>query len=154
MSRYILYKKEHHQPMAFIDYEKITDIKLYSVTSFDCTDSSISSYEFIADIYAKWDACTHWDFYGEDYDGEDENKDSYYHICGPYCLERMFLAMTFAWEICRRIHLNIAKEEGYASEHYDSHYKASDKINKMIEKMLEDFEIEETEITEIPNIKY
>lgn len=50
--------------------------------------------------------------------------------------------------------MEIGKEEGLNLEYYDSCYKESSKINKMIEKMLEDFEIEETKITPIPNIKW
>lgn len=154
MSRYILYEKESHRPIAFIDYEKITDIKLYTVTG--TSDGEICSYHFIADIYAKSDSCTHWNFYGEDYDCNDEDSDgdSYYHICGPHCLEDIFLAMTFAWEVCRRINGEMLKKEGWSTVHCDAAYRNSPKINKMIEKMLEDFEIEETKITPILNIKW
>lgn len=52
-------------------------------------DSFQDIYEkkFIAEVYWKWDFCTHWCFYGEDYDkslGDEAEKDSYYHICSDH----------------------------------------------------------------------
>lgn len=153
MSRYVLYEKRLHIPVSFIDYTDNTDIKLYMVTGVNAIDTGISSYDFIADIYAKWDSCTHWWFLGEDHD-DGETKDAYYHICGPDCLRNMFLCMVFAWEICKRINMDRCDDKDpQLASMIDSEYKDSDKINKMIDHMLDEYIIEETEITPIPNIK-
>ena len=53
------------------------------------TDCSHNIYEkkFIAEVHWKWDFCTHWRFYGEDYNkclGDEAEKDSYYHICSDH----------------------------------------------------------------------
>ena len=53
------------------------------------TDCSHNIYEkkFIAEVHWKWDFCTHWRFYGEDYNeclGDETEKDSYYHICSDH----------------------------------------------------------------------
>lgn len=50
-------------------------VDAWSVTNEPC-DSG-----FMASLSFKWDCCTHWNFYGEDY-SEGSNADSYYHLCG------------------------------------------------------------------------
>ena len=55
--------------------------------------------EFFADVIVKWDGCSHFYFYGEDYTKENEEKDSYYHICGvPYYIKFMRV-MAFIYEL-------------------------------------------------------
>ena len=61
---------------------------IYKAVSWD-NDSFHNIYEknFIAKVHWKWDFCTHWRFYGEDYDkslGDEVEKDSYYHICSDH----------------------------------------------------------------------
>lgn len=38
--------------------------------------------DFVADVYFKWDCCTHWYFYGEDQLNNPSRRDGYYHLCG------------------------------------------------------------------------
>ena len=58
---------------------------------------------FFANVYCKWDSCTHWNFYGENYDPELEETspglDSYYHICGEHCLHNHVRLMCFIWKL-------------------------------------------------------
>lgn len=37
---------------------------------------------FFADVWVKWDSCSHFNFYGEDYKTKEDDNNSYYHICG------------------------------------------------------------------------
>lgn len=75
-------------PIFEVEIEKLEeyycDFIIYQATSWasDCLD--IYEKKFIAEVHWKWDFCTHWWFYGEDYDkslGDEAEKDSYYHIC-------------------------------------------------------------------------
>lgn len=53
---------------------------LMSINSWTiCNEPSDSN--FMASVSFKWDCCTHWHFYGEDYE-EGSETDSYYHLCG------------------------------------------------------------------------
>ena len=68
-------------------------------------------YSFIANVYIKFDMCSHWNFYGTDYNSDNESeKDSYYHICGGHEYIRFFRAMAFAAEVACIIH---SKNSGY-----------------------------------------
>ena len=76
-------------PIFEVEIEKLDeyycDFIIYKAVSWDI-DSFHNIYEkkFIAEVHWKWDFCTHWRFYGEDYDkslGDEAEKDSYYHIC-------------------------------------------------------------------------
>lgn len=59
-------------------------------------------FDFIADVLIKWDGCSHFSFFGEDYIGDtkDENTcNGYYHICGFNSYIRHFRSMVFAWQL-------------------------------------------------------
>lgn len=53
--------------------------------------------EFFAKLSVKWDGCSHFNFFGEDYHSGD--KDSYYHICGVSNYIDFMRIMAFAYEI-------------------------------------------------------
>lgn len=73
------------------------DFTLYQATSWINEDNSISEKDFLASVYFKWDWCTHWNFYGMNYDPTDEEseKDSYYHICGSFSMNQWIRMFAF-----------------------------------------------------------
>ena len=92
MSKQIHYLKDSDGfPIFEVEIEKLDeytcDFIIYKPTSWECDNSDIYEKKFIAEVYWKWDFCTHWWFYGEDYDkslGDEAEKDSYYHICSDH----------------------------------------------------------------------
>ncbi len=75
-------------PIFEVEIEKLEeyycDFIIYQATSWASDCSDIYEKKFIAEVHWKWDFCTHWWFYGEDYDkslSDEAEKDSYYHIC-------------------------------------------------------------------------
>ena len=74
------------------------DFNLYRVVSWINEDHSISEKDFVASVYFKWDWCTHWNFYGMDYDPEDKNENidpCYYHICGSFSINQWIRMFAF-----------------------------------------------------------
>lgn len=53
---------------------------LMTISSWSLDNIPLES-EFMASVYFKWDGCTHWSFFGEDYQ-QGSDADSYYHLCG------------------------------------------------------------------------
>lgn len=77
---------------------------LWEINGWDLNNNP-SSYNFMADICIKWDLCSHWNFYGEDYfkfeDGEETEQDSYYHICGGRNYIDFMRGMSFVCELAK-----------------------------------------------------
>ena len=78
----------YEYPIFEVEIEKLEEYYcnfiIYQATSWASDCSDIHEKKFIAEVHWKWDFCTHWWFYGEDYDkslGDEAEKDSYYHIC-------------------------------------------------------------------------
>lgn len=65
-------------------------------------DKQVEEWDFLARLYIKWDGCSGWEFFGDDYCRG--YNDSSYHLCGFYCYERFFRAMCFAWKIAEDYH--------------------------------------------------
>ena len=91
---------------------------------------------FFAHVFAKWDGCTHWWFYGEDYENGKKEANGYYHICSS--LEQFIINMCFAWRLARDFHLK------------NHSVGLSDEINgeydlDIVGKMLENYEIVQKE---------
>ena len=111
----------------------------------NCFENGGMEDQFIAHVYAKFDSCTHWHFYGEDYDEEiTKEPDSYYHLCGPYCFAQHIRCMCFVWKLVRllmrwhELDCEIDKDiEGYYCEY--------EKANELVALMLEGFKIEKGE---------
>ena len=96
-------------PIYVIDIEKIgeydnlkthVDFKIWEVESWSTTadTTKIGNKHFVANVYFKWDWCTHWNFYGMDYDPENKDNDinpAYYHICGSFFMERWMVMFAF-----------------------------------------------------------
>lgn len=106
-------------------------------------DNSPGDYDFVAGVYCKWDSCTHWYFYGEDYDPEiDNEQDSYYHLCGGYTFLNHIKAMCFVWKLAEQI---LVKDPhtihtGNATYIHDEYYEP-EKLVKMMEVVLDGCEI-------------
>ena len=112
-------------------------LELTSWSGKSATDIGNSDFNFIANIYLKWDGCSHFNFYGQDYVGDKESKqncDSYYHICGFNSYIKHFRSMVFAYQLA------INK----LGECFDSEYEIPEynKFKKSID-LLEGYEIKE-----------
>lgn len=99
---------------------------------------------FVASVYCKWDTCTHWWFYGEDYDPEFDDKDSYYHLCGRRCFKGHIRAMCFIWKLCAEL-LKSRDESDIVDDYYD------DEITTLIDFMLKDYTIIKGEGSDVPS---
>lgn len=91
-------------------------------------------WELVAEIYFRFDGCTHWHFWGEDWEGTEETADSYYHICGSTCLLSMMRYMAFVWTVCGKLQNEWSREEFYLDDK---------RLNHLIESALEGYEIQE-----------
>ena len=76
---------------------------------------------FLASFSIKWDGCSHFYYYGEDY-LEEQEADSYYHECGLNSYYMQFIAKLFAFEVAR----HYMKDIEYMD---DDLYVGIDKIN-------------------------
>ena len=109
-------------------------------------DNTPYEYSFVADVYCKWDACTHWRFYGEDYkpDAEIDEKeqDSYYHLCGGGSFRNHIRAMCFVWKLAEQI---IAKDpwtnSNNTAKYVHDEYYDHESIKKLIDLVLDGYEI-------------
>lgn len=102
----------------------------YSAVSW-YSDGSVCDYDYFAGVYCKLDSCTHWYFYGEDYDPELKNeKDSYYHLCGAGCFMEHIRLMCFVWKLASII-------TGSSDDYFDN-----DEIKKLVDTMLKDYFIQ------------
>lgn len=102
-------------------------------------DNGVFDWEFVADVFCKWDACTQWYFNGETYDPVEDAKthdneiDAYYHLCGGYCMFEHVRCMCFVWKLAEMIFGD--------SEWYYEH----DGMDKLVKLMLTDCVIEKEE---------
>lgn len=109
-----------------------------TVSSWACHGDSliVSDVEYLADVRCKFDGCTHWYFNGEDYDPDDQNDpDSYYHLCGEYCFVTHIRAMCFVWKLCYQLLEEAGQDEGhhYSNEEYYFENKTTvDLVNSML----------------------
>jgi hypothetical protein len=104
----IYYLKDHngHISHKFVvdDDDFCLKGRCYEVITWN-VDFTPDEYNFVADVYCKWDACSHWRFYGEYYDPDADEKepDSYYHLCGGYSFMNHITAMCFVWKLAEQI---------------------------------------------------
>ena len=126
----IYYLKDHngHISHKFVvdDDDFCLEGRCYEVVTWNA-DWSPYEYDFVADVYCKWDACSHWRFYGEDYNPDAEldekEQDSYYHLCGGHSFGNHIRAMCFVWKLAEQTLTKhprtIATENvGYTHESY------------------------------------
>lgn len=145
----VYYLKDHegHISHKFVvdDDDFHLEGRCYEAVSWN-TDWTPYEYDFVADVYCKWDACTHWYFYGEDYNPDAEldekEQDSYYHLCGGYSFMNHITAMCFVWKLAEQI---ISKDpwtiargnSGFVNDEYYDH----ERIKQLIEVALNGCEI-------------
>ena len=148
MNKYYVLKEkvEDHQPVSYIVWDtEGNSLKCYSICGWT-KDESTGTYtipvdnHYVADVYARFDGCTHWWFRGEDYAEGVTKPDSYYHICGPECLRHMMACMAFIWEVAAREHAKWRKDC----------YDDFEKLNNIKDFILADYEIVEEELKEMP----
>lgn len=119
--------------------------KCYEAYAWDLNGTPLE-YSFVAGVHCKWDACTHWYFYGEDYNPDAEvdekEQDSYYHLCGGYSFMNHIVAMCFVWKLAEQI---ITKDPwtikhgnaGYINDEYYDH----ERIKQLVDLVLNGYEI-------------
>ena len=112
----------------------------YIATCWDGKD--VVDWDFFADVYCKFDGCTHWRFYGEDYNPEqdshthDNEIDAYYHICGPGRFKEHVMNMCFVWKLAEMVLKN-----GCINHMIDDNYETIGFTGKLVDKMLEGYTI-------------
>lgn len=106
----------------------------------------VLDWHFVADVYCKWDSCTHWYFHGEDYDTNTNpsDHDSYYHLCGSHSFNNHIRIMCFIWKaaelwMCERTPEN-RSESGvdYTRKQYQEN-------KELVDFMLDGYTIEKIE---------
>lgn len=68
----------------------------------------------IANLYLKWDGCTHWRFNEEE---EIDIQGNYWHICGSSNLEEIRVMMAFIWK-CAQVWMTKYIENPDANNDY------------------------------------
>lgn len=136
-TRYYLKNTETDYVESMIEVEKHNrchaDLICYQATAWGIDTKTPMDYMFLASAYCKWDSCTHWYFYGEDYiPGDDaSDKDSYYHLCGSRSFIDHIRAMCFMWKIACEI----------IGDRAEDNYFASNLCKETVEFMLKGYEI-------------
>lgn len=113
----------------------------YAASSWDPNGIIPVNWEFVADTYCKADACTHWYFYGEDYDPESKSEDngcSYYHLCGGYSFMNHLTSICFVWKLMEML---LGETRNYATESYYEDRK----IKQVIDLILDEYAIEKVD---------
>ena len=112
--------------------------KCYSAISWSAYDpSDVGDWHFVADVYCKFDSCTHWNFYGEDYDPETNTEsDSYYHICGPECFKEHIMNMCFVWKVAEMVLKDYYGNDPVYVECIEENYEVNGFTGKLVDMML------------------
>lgn len=102
-------------------------------------------WDFVADVYCKWDSCTHWWFRGEDFDPDIDGSDhdSYYHLCGTHCFVNHIRCMCFIWKLGYMYQLEYGNE--YIRSCADEWYLDNEELKQLIDFTLKDYTIEKVE---------
>lgn len=153
-------KNQHGLIVSKIEATNITRCLMgncYSASSWGVnigSDYYEIAWEFVAEVYCKFDGCTHWYFFGEDHDPElrthDNEIDSYYHLCGPECFIEHIRNMCFIWKVAE-----MAMVESYDdydggehlisdtmySEMIQENYEVNGFTGEIVNKMLKGFTI-------------
>ena len=149
--------------MAKGDVYYLVDSKGFVVNKFEFTDDYMTGecyeacswtgfdgkepvdWNYVAEVYCKWDGCTHWWFRGEDYNEEiKDSDDAYYHICGKHCFLSHIRAMCFVWKLAAEYLVENADED-YLKEYTTESYFKDEKISNLVVFMLEGYEIRKEE---------
>lgn len=116
-------------PVRDEDFTCALNGMLLEATSWG-SDLTDSDFDFIADLSIKWDGCSHFRFFEQDCTGdtEDENCDSYYHICGFDSYIKHFRSMVFAWQLAIN-KLGDTFDSNYELPEYEEFKKHIDLLN-------------------------
>lgn len=104
-----LIREEDRLIVAYYDVEEKDEYysvngELHEATAWN-EDGSPFSTLFFADAMIKWDSCSHFWFHGESHkmnnplNDEQEESDSYYHVCGLHNYLDFIRIMLFAHEV-------------------------------------------------------
>lgn len=104
----------------------------YDCVSWSCPDKKPAEWLFHSEVSCKWDGCSHWWFFGENYNGNyEESADGYYHICSQF--ESFITTMCFVWRLARDF---LRKKHPELREDIDEEFNL-----KIVDMMLENYEI-------------
>lgn len=127
---------KHEQPIYIIDIDEIgvekshVNFRIWKGTSWDPETNEMSDKQFVANVYWKFDNCTHWNFYGQEYDPELDEEDNnginpgYYHICGSFFLTKWIVMFAFVRKVMTEILGDTTKD------YVDSDKELDDKLLK------------------------
>ena len=119
----------------------------YSATGWLLDRREPIDWDFIADVYCKWDSCTHWNFRGEDYDPEinkDEPGDNYYHLCGEEYFTNHIRMMCFVWVVVS----SIMEMYRTPSDSIFEEYFGNETTVLLVNLMLNQYKIERAEVAD------
>lgn len=113
----------------------------YSASSWSIdSDHYDIAWEFVADVYCKFDGCTHWYFLGEGHDPDSCSHDDdfypYYHLCGPECFIAHIRNMCFIWKVAEMVLIESYPDElsiAMIKENYEVNGLTGEIVNKMLE---------------------
>lgn len=132
MKIYYLKDKDNYIYAKFeLEVEDRFQGKAYECVSRDMNNNPID-WLFQCEVYAKWDGCSHWWFYGEEYPKE---SDSYYHICSSF--QTFIRIMCFVWKIAGEYHIKDLKARNCNTDMTLEEYNL-----EMVDYFLKDFIIE------------
>ena len=87
-------------------------LRLYEVDGSNLTRNKIDKVSFITLNNIKWDGCSHWNFFGED-----EDKSSYYHLCGEEDFLRFIYGMVLSVSIAKKVMVDTFDEDFFGDEY-------------------------------------
>ena len=150
IATYYLRDKDDGRIYSKIEATNITRCLMgicYSAIGWSSDMDFVLDWQFVADVYCKFDSCTHWNFYGERFDPETETSegaDSYYHLCGPECFTEHIRNMCFIWKVAEMV-----LTESYPDDTYRDivreNYEVGGLAGRLVEMMLKDYVITKAE---------
>lgn len=82
--------------------------KVYECYEWDMNKNPIN-WDFHSEVIIKYDACSSWNFYGENYESEKDEINGYYHLCdSPHTF---VIIMSFVWKVAKKYYLEQAEKE-------------------------------------------
>lgn len=123
----------------------------YTVSGWDADSKAAADFDFFSNVFCKWDACTHWRFYGEDFEKEDpkETISNYYHICGADTLVNHVRCMLFIWNVVTMCMKSEAGMNKKLQMELAEWYESDTILNKIVEIVKEGYSIVECAADEV-----
>lgn len=115
----------------------------YQCVSWECNEHNTpAEWYFHSKVSSKFDGCSHWGFYGEDYDSAKDEIDGYYHLCGNYSFNNHIRLMCFVWKLAMDYYLAREERKGYKE---NISYVTEEYQTELINIMLDGYKIIEKE---------